>query len=31
MTAIARFEVIPVRDGCLSDEIGQTIDALGCV
>lgn len=28
MTVIARFEVIPVRDGSLSDEIAQAIDAL---
>ena len=28
MTVIARFEVIPVRDGSLSDDIAQAIDAL---
>lgn len=28
MTVIARFEVIPVRDGSLSDEIARAIDAL---
>lgn len=28
MTVIARFEVIPVRDGSLSDEITQAIEAL---
>ncbi len=28
MTVIARFEVIPVRDGSLSDEIAQAIEAL---
>lgn len=28
MTVIARFEVIPVRNGSLSDEIAQAIDAL---
>ncbi|TYL36735.1 dehydrogenase [Natronococcus pandeyae] len=28
MTVIARFEVIPVRDGSLSDDIAQAIEAL---
>ncbi|MFC4438574.1 MULTISPECIES: thiamine-binding protein [Natrialbaceae] len=28
MTVIARFEVLPVRDGSLSDDIAQAIDAL---
>lgn len=28
MTVIARFEIIPVIDGSLSDEITQAIDAL---
>ncbi|WP_246999304.1 thiamine-binding protein [Halosolutus gelatinilyticus] len=28
MTVIARFEVIPVRDGSLSEEIAQAIEAL---
>lgn len=28
MTVIARFEVIPVRDGSLSEDIAQAIDAL---
>ncbi|WP_306059283.1 MTH1187 family thiamine-binding protein [Natronococcus wangiae] len=28
MTVIARFEVIPVRDGSLSDGIAQAIEAL---
>lgn len=29
MTVIARFEVIPVHDDSLSDDIAQAIDALG--
>lgn len=28
MTAIARFEVIPVHDGSLSEDIAQAVDAL---
>lgn len=28
MTVIARFEVIPVHDGSLSDDIAQAIDAI---
>lgn len=28
MTVIARFEVIPVQDGSLSEDIAQAIDAL---
>ncbi|UHQ98898.1 thiamine-binding protein (plasmid) [Natrinema zhouii] len=28
MTVIARFEVIPVHDGSLSEDIAQAIDAL---
>ncbi|MFC4544477.1 MTH1187 family thiamine-binding protein [Halosolutus amylolyticus] len=28
MTVIARFEVIPIHDGSLSDEIAQAIEAL---
>lgn len=28
MTVIARFEVIPVRDGSLSEEIAEAIEAL---
>ncbi|MFP8953881.1 MTH1187 family thiamine-binding protein [Natrialbaceae archaeon A-arb3/5] len=28
MTVIARFEVLPVRNGSLSDDIAQAIDAL---
>ncbi len=28
MTVIARFEVIPVRDGSLSEDIAQAIDTL---
>ncbi|AXG11779.1 MTH1187 family thiamine-binding protein [Haloplanus rubicundus] len=28
MTVIARFEVIPVHDGSLSDDIAQAIEAL---
>ncbi|UHQ98663.1 MTH1187 family thiamine-binding protein (plasmid) [Natrinema zhouii] len=28
MTVIARFEVIPIHDGSLSDDIAQAVDAL---
>jgi len=28
MTAIARFEVIPVHDGSLAEDIAQAVDAL---
>ncbi|WP_254864201.1 thiamine-binding protein [Halovivax gelatinilyticus] len=28
MTVIARFEVIPVRDGSLAEEIARAVDAL---